>query len=81
MIINNLVSVQVENMLKLNSKSQSMQWSEASKRDTKALMSGLSQTVHNSMGNHLEREVKNMTPHVAKLTAENIQHSLTKEVK
>ncbi len=71
---------QVENMLKLNAKSQAVQWSEASKRDTKTLMSGLSQTVHNSMGNHLEREVKNMTPHVAKLTAENIQHSLTKEV-
>ena len=67
-------------MIKVTSKSQSAHCSEISKRDTKTLMSGLSQSVHNSMGNHLEREVKNLAPTIAQMTAEYVQHNLTKEV-
>jgi hypothetical protein len=43
-------------------------------------MSGVTQSVHTSMGGHLEREVKNLAPYIAKLTAENVQQYLNKEV-
>lgn len=72
---------QVEGIIKNTSKNQSLQIAESSKRDTKALLSGLSQTIHNSMGTHLEREVKSLAPAIAQLTAETVHQNLTREVK
>ena len=70
----------MDSMLKLSTKSQAVLISETSKRDTKTLVSNLSASMHSSLGNHVEREIKNLAPYLAKLTADTVQQHLTKEV-